>query len=222
MVSTLQIRTLPVGQLKTNCYLITDTKSSETMIIDPGDDTDYITQTVSDNKLKPVRIVATHGHFDHILAVSELKLIYKIPFLLHKADEFLLARMISSAHYFLHTQPTSQIPTIDQGLISNQLISVGTFTFSVLYTPGHTPGSICLYNKRENLLFCGDTIFADGGVGRTDFQYSAKDSLLNSLGVVLNLPLKTTLYPGHGPATTIMAEKKHHEDTFAHHSLKSV
>lgn len=207
MIATLKIRTLIVGQLKTNCYLVTDTKSNETIIIDPGDDTDYITQTVSDCKLTPILLLATHGHFDHILALSELKLIYKIPFLMHKTDEFLLARMISSAGFFLHSKPTSQIPTVDRALSDKMLLSVGTITFKVLHTPGHTPGSICLYNEKLAILFSGDTLFASG-VGRTDFQYSSAEKLKNSLTQLFSLPENTVVYPGHGLSSTIEAEKK--------------
>src|SRR3989344_5632855 len=94
----ISIKRLQVGQLKTNCYLVIE--DDKCVIIDPGDDADYIQRIITDEGVKPIKIIATHGHYDHILAVAELKLAYGVPFLMHKADEFLLARMQSSAKRF--------------------------------------------------------------------------------------------------------------------------
>jgi hydroxyacylglutathione hydrolase len=186
------IETLVVGQMATNCYLVNG------IIIDPGDDAEYI---ISHCKTKPVTIVATHGHFDHILAAYALQLAYNIPFIMHEADAFLLQTMQSSAKHFLHitTDPPPKITKYIEGGDT-----IGDFT--VMHTPGHTPGSICLYSKKENVLFSGDTIFAGGAVGRTDHTYSDPLALSQSIQKILSLPPETKILSGHGDSTTIEKE----------------
>lgn len=192
------LRILPVGQLTTNCYLIFDHQTKEGLIIDPGDDADYIMRIIADEQLKPLKILATHGHFDHILAAMELRLNYQIPFLIHKKDEFLVKNSQRSAEHFLSTEIILPPPPIDEFLKEGQKILFGKYYLQVLETPGHTPGSVCFHLKTDNLLFCGDTIFKEG-VGRTDFSYSSPDDLEKSLQKIFSLPRETTLYPGHGP-----------------------
>jgi glyoxylase-like metal-dependent hydrolase (beta-lactamase superfamily II) len=196
----LKIKTLPVGQLATNCYLIFDDKTpGEAIIIDPGGDVDYIMRVISDLEIKPVKIIATHGHFDHILAVKELKLNYKIPFLMHKNDEVLLKWIRKSCQYFCGFDP-GPAPKIDEYLDKN--LKIGSLSFEVIETPGHTPGSVTLYNKLKNIAFVGDTVFKDG-IGRYDFPYSDKEKLFKSIHKILKLPKETIIYPGHGERTTI-------------------
>lgn len=192
------LRTLPVGQLKTNCYLVFDRKSGESLIIDPGDDADYIIRILADEKLKPLKILVTHGHFDHLLAATELKFAYGIPFLIHQRDEFLVKNLQKSARYFLKTREIDPPPSIDKFLNEGQKILFGQYQLEVLETPGHTPGSVCFFLREKNLLFCGDTIFKDG-VGRTDFSYSSPEDLAKSIQKIHLLPSETTFYPGHGP-----------------------
>jgi len=189
---------LIVGQLATNCYLIFD-ESKKTIIIDPGDDGDYIIQKITELNLTPKFIIATHGHFDHILAATEIKFAYNIPFLMHKNDLFLLKHAPESAKYFLGLNIDPIInpnPFIRQG----DLIKIGRMKIKVMETPGHTPGGISLYIN--NYLFSGDVIFADG-VGRTDFKYSSKKDLNKSIKKLHKLPLKTIIYPGHGEETSM-------------------
>jgi len=200
---------LPLGQLQTNCYLVIDKKSSKAIIIDPGDDADYVERIIADKNCKPLQIVATHGHFDHILAVTELKLAYKIPFLINKKDEFLVGRMQDSAIHFLGIN-VDPPPSID-GFITQKEITVGGNKLQVIETPGHTPGSICLYSKVDEVLIAGDLIFADGGVGRTDFSYSNHEQLKDSLTKILKLPPETKIFPGHGQATTVGHESQFHQ-----------
>jgi len=193
----LKIKTLPVGQLKTNCYIVYDERTLEALIIDPGDDADYIGRIISDFNLSPRKIIATHGHFDHILAVTELKLNYNIPFLIHKADEFLIKNMKSSAKHFIGI--TTDPPPIANSFFSdNNKIQVGSSTLTVIHTPGHTPGSVCLNFEEGNILFVGDLIFENGAVGRTDFSYSDQKDLNNSISKILKLDKYTTVYCGHG------------------------
>ncbi len=196
----IKIRRLPVGQLQTNCYLVIE--GEEVLIIDPGDDADYIMRIVTDEDVKPVAIVATHGHYDHVLAVTELKFSYQIPFLMHKKDEFLLRRMRSSAAHFgrIIADPPAKI---DKYLKEDISLKIGNYKLKIVVTPGHTPGSISLYSKRSKAVFVGDLMFAQGAVGRTDFAYSNHADLVKSLNKILKLPKETKVYCGHGEETTI-------------------
>ena len=201
----MKIITLPVGQLQTNCYLYYDEKTRKSLIIDPGDDADYISRIISDRSLSPQLIVATHGHFDHIMAVFELKLAYKIPFKISYRDNFLGKNMSSSARHFISIDGGPS-PTADANLVNNEKIKIGSSRLTVIETPGHTPGSVCLYDSNNGVMFTGDTLFAEGGIGRTDFSYSNHQQLLSSLKKIFRLPPHTLIYPGHGNSSTLAEE----------------
>ncbi len=173
------VETLVVGQMATNCYIVIDKNKS--IIIDPGDDAEYI---ISHLTTKPTMIVATHGHFDHIMAAYALQLAYNIPFYIHDDDIFLLSRMQSSAKHFLGIQEIDPPPVPSK---------IGNLPF--IHTPGHTPGSICL--QFNDILVVGDTMFANG-VGRTDFSYSDRQKLTVSLKKIMSFPKDTRILPGHG------------------------
>lgn len=205
----LQIKTLTVGQMQTNCYLVFDTGTKDCLIIDPGDDADYITRIILDLKLKPQKIIATHGHFDHILGATELKLSFKIPFYIHKNDVFLVKSMQKNAKYFLGIE-VDPPPVVDGYINNKDNAEVGEKKLTILETPGHTPGSICLYAKEANFLLSGDTLFAKGGLGRTDFSYSSRKLLTESLKTIFRLPLKTAIYPGHGNKSELVIERTYH------------
>ncbi len=209
MTSQVEIITLIVGQMQENCYLVYDSKSLDTVIIDPGDDADYIERIIADNKLIPRCIISTHGHFDHIMAVTELKLAYNIPFLIHKNDEFLVKDMQSSAKYFLRIT-TDPPPQIDEYLNENKLLTINNQQLTIIHTPGHTPGSCCFYLRKEAILFTGDLVFADGGVGRTDFSYSDIEKSKKSIKKIFSLPPKTQILPGHGRSSTLVEESKYY------------
>lgn len=202
----MEMEKLVVGQMAENCYLVYDEVNREAVIVDPGDDGDYLMRKIADLKLKPLLILATHGHFDHVLAVLELKLAYHIPFLIHQADVFLLKLAQQSAKHFLGIK-VDPVPLPDRFLKSGGEIKFGHEKLKIMETPGHTPGSVCLYAPRHpelgsGSIFTGDTIFADG-VGRTDFSYSSKSDLQKSLEKILKLSDNTLVYPGHGEETTI-------------------
>jgi len=201
----IDIITLKVGQLQTNCYLVSDRESKDTIIIDPGDDVDYIIQTISSNSLTPRIILATHGHFDHIMAAWEIQQIYKIPFWVNRLDLFLLDNMAKSANYFLKLK-TGPPPIVSQKLFDKKIFQFEKIKLTLLPSPGHTPGSFCFYLKSENILFSGDTIFAGGVVGRTDFSYSQKNDLKKSIEKILILPRQTKILPGHGIPSSIRKE----------------
>ncbi len=191
------IKKLVVGQLQTNCYLVFDRSTSKAIIIDPGDDVDYIFQTIADLNLKPIKIIATHGHFDHLLAVKELKLAYKIPFLMHKKDEVFLKRMRRSCKFFNNFDPGPP-PKVDKYLKEKDKLTIGHQSLDIIATPGHTPGSLSLYSNEANILFVGDLIFAGNGVGRTDSPYASQTDLKKSIKKILKLPKNTAVYSGHG------------------------
>lgn len=199
----LTIRTLTVGDLESNCYLVSDSISRDTLIIDPGDDADFITDTITNEKLKPIAIILTHGHFDHVLGCLELKLNFDIPIYLHKNDEKLYTSANQSALHWLKKK-TLKVPPINRFIKEGNEIKVGEEKLIVIETPGHTPGSVCLYDGNK-YLFTGDTLFKDA-VGRTDFSYSKPLQLIKSLAKIKKLPPETIVYPGHGEPTTTTKE----------------
>ena len=203
------IKILTVGQLSTNCYIVWDRVTLEAMIIDPGDDADYIAQILLELKVFPRFIIATHGHFDHILGVFALQSMFNIPFYIHADDIFLLQSMTKSATYYLRIPQVDPAPKNPISLVDGQAFSIGKSIFTVMTTPGHTPGSICLFENTNKVLFTGDTLFANGAVGRTDHRYSSPLTLHDSLERIFSLPNETALLSGHGEATTIGAERKH-------------
>ena len=211
MTSQVEIITLVVGQMQENCYLFYDSQSLDTLIIDPGDDADYIERIIADNKLQPTQIIATHGHFDHIMAVTELKLAYNIPFRIHKNDEFLVKNMQNSAKHFLGIDADPP-PIVDEFINPKSRINIGNNYLQIIEVPGHTPGSIYLYSKADNVLFTGDLLFADGAVGRTDFSYSNVNELQKSLRKIFKLPPQTQIFPGHGRSSTLEEEITHYNN----------
>lgn len=207
------VEILEVGQLKTNCYLVFDEKSREALIIDPGDDAEFIMAKIKDLDLKPKAILATHGHFDHVLAVTELKLAYKISFYLNYQDKVILDRMKNTAKYFLHLDVGPK-PFIDKYLKDKDIISLSDLKLQVLESPGHTPGGICLYCVLENFILTGDTIFANGAFGRTDLQGGDEKIIKKSIKKILSFPENTIVYSGHGESTTIKNERKYYDFKF--------
>jgi hydroxyacylglutathione hydrolase len=194
----LKIIRLEVGELKANCYLVYDAKTKDCVIIDPGDEAEFIETKIAENDLNPVLIVSTHGHFDHVLASLELKLAYQIPFLVSEKDNFLLNRAKATANYFKISQ--ENLKTVaDKFLENSDQIVLGQEKLKVVETPGHTPGSVSFYSPKNKILFAGDLFFADGSLGRYDHKYSSREKLLNSVKRLLKLPHDVIVYCGHGP-----------------------
>lgn len=192
--------------MKSNCYLVYQPKTFHAFIIDPGDDDEYIIGKISQLNLKPKLILMTHGHFDHLMAAYALQTHYKIPVRLHKNDTFLVQQMSSSAKHFLGFDPGPP-PVLDQNYLKTETLKLAGITFDIIESPGHTPGSICLYSQKNHCLFSGDLIFTRGGLGRYDFSYSDKNQLLSSVQRILKLPLETIVYPGHGDSFSLKKEK---------------
>ena len=201
--------TLVVGQMATNCYILFDSRFRKAVVIDPGEDDEYIASTLARESLTLSMILLTHAHFDHILAAYSLEVRFGVSTHMHKLDNFLLKRMQSSTEYFLGFKPPD-LPPQNINYYDGNAILLGDCRIDVLETPGHTPGSVSLYIRKEQMLFCGDLLFARGVVGRTDFVYSNIDDLHKSLHLVLGLPSNIVVYPGHGESTTIGEERRFH------------
>ncbi len=206
---------LILGQLETNCYLVWDEETKEGLVIDPADDGVGISEEIESKGIKLVGVVMTHGHFDHSLAALDLKLMYKVPIYLSGKDKFLLDRQEETAKHFLKMKiETPNIVKIDKDLDEIAEIEIGKEKLRVIKTPGHTPGSVCLYFKptlpsleKGGLLFSGDTLFKDLR-GRTDFKYGSTKKIFESLRKLMELPEDTEVFSGHGEATTIGREKQ--------------
>lgn len=200
----MQIRQFSLGVLQTNCYFVS--YNHDLLIIDPGDSADFILEEIQRNNLDPVAFLATHGHFDHILAVGELQLSFKVPLYISKKDLFLVKRLNETARYFLHYDPGAIKPSIVQELKSETLL-LGSFSLEVIPTPGHTQGSRSFYFKNENALFTGDTLLKEG-IGDYSHKYSSFSELKKSIQHLFRFPDETIVYPGHGASTTIADEKE--------------
>lgn len=201
--------TFPVGPLQCNCTVLGDVVSGEAMVVDPGGDITKILAVLSRNGLHLKSIVVTHAHLDHIAGAATLRDLTGAPVLYHTADLALVAVMDQQAAWM--GVPVPEVKPPDQDLQANSSLQLGPQRVDVLHTPGHTPGSICLYLPQSELLLAGDTLFR-GGVGRTDLWGGDTTQLLRSLQrELLHLPEGTLVIAGHGPSTSIGFEKEHNQ-----------
>ncbi len=190
-------QTFVLGMLSTNCYVANCNETQEAIIIDPG--LDYSSEAkpifnyIVEKALKIKFIVNTHGHPDHIRGDGLFKRTYGVPICIHAEDAHLIR------------DPETDIPPPNVLLKNGDKIRFGTETLRVIHTPGHTPGGVSLVG--ENLVFTGDTLFA-GSIGRTDFQGGSDSDMRLSLKKLLSLPDSFTVYPGHGPRSTIGEERR--------------
>ena len=188
-----------------NTFLITDPGTRDTIIIDPGSNHEKIIQAIEENNLRPIAILATHGHIDHVIGTHPIKEKYKIPFYIHPADVQFLT---PEAHTFLEPYMDTwkiTIPKPDKHLTEGPL-EIGSIKLEVIHTPGHTPGGVSIYTGDK--LFTGDTIFRLS-IGRTDFGGNIEE-LINSIhNKIFKLSKNTIIYPGHGEETTVEHEIQH-------------
>lgn len=197
---------LAVGPLASNCVVLGDAASREAVVIDPGDEAARILDTVSRHHLTVTRIVATHGHFDHVGALAEVKLATGAPAAMHASDLVMYERLREQTAWFGMEPP--KLASIDQELHDGETLRVGAVEFTVLHTPGHTPGSIGLWFPSEKTLASGDTLFRES-IGRTDLPGGDGRGILVSIREkFLPLPDDTVVIPGHGPTTTMAHEKR--------------
>jgi hydroxyacylglutathione hydrolase len=197
-----KIHTIVVGDLQTNCYILQSNTAA--IIIDPGDEPERIIRFIHDIKVKPIQIIATHTHFDHVLGVDTIRAKLKIPFLIHHDDLSMLESMQSRVRQFMRFEAPPP-PKVDGYLKDRDSLKVGDETIQILHTPGHSPGSISL--SGEGYVFSGDALF-NQSIGRTDLPGGDLQTLTRSIREQLfKLDENTTVYPGHGPETTIGDEK---------------
>lgn len=193
---------LPIGLVNSNIYLVYDESQRAGIIVDTGGDHQLVTPEIDKRQLEIRYILNTHGHFDHVAANAQLKAEYNVPLGIHPADRELLLSGGGAALFGLAHMPS---PPPDLELTADFTLQVGDLELQVIHTPGHTPGSICLYLPGEEALLTGDTLFA-GSVGRTDLPGGSAQQLNTSLRQLLALPAETKIYPGHGPQSTLARE----------------
>ena len=199
----MNIQKIVVGQLEVNCYIISDDSESDALIIDPGDESERIIDLIDSSGLKPKYILFTHAHYDHVCAVRELHDRYKALIVMHEQEKEtyrMTAQLCISWGYEAEDFP-------DAGLVvkDGDILSVGDMPLTVIHTPGHTPGSICVYG--ENTLFTGDTLFK-GSAGRTDLPGGNFGLLSRSLRRLMLLPPETAVMCGHDDETSIADEMR--------------
>ena len=188
----MQISVLPLGDLGANCYVVADEATGRCAIVDPGDDGAAVAQWLEQQQLTPAYLFLTHGHYDHVGGVADLRAEYPdLPVYIHTADTALPPQL---------SRGLSWTNTYGEG----DTISMDGIIFRVLSTPGHTPGSVCLV--AGTLLLSGDTLFA-GSCGRTDFPGGSWQQMLASLKKLAQLEGDYTVLPGHGGATTLQTER---------------
>lgn len=197
------IKKVVVGGLETNCYIVADPDSKDAAIIDPGSDGSGIEREIERYGLNIKCVINTHGHGDHISSNGK----FKAPIYIHRLDADFLrnSKLNMSASFGFSIKSPEASRILEEG----DVITLGACKLKVIHTPGHTPGSISLLGR--GFVFTGDTLFM-GGVGRTDFPYGSKEKLIDSIREkLLVLDDKTVVYPGHGPSSTIGAEKLRNE-----------
>jgi glyoxylase-like metal-dependent hydrolase (beta-lactamase superfamily II) len=197
---------LPVGQLQCNCSILGDETSREAIVVDPGADIPRILAVLAKHQLTLQRIVITHAHIDHIAGAAELKRLTGAPILYNQADLPLVAIMDVQAGWLGIRTPEVAAP--DQDLPDGATVQIQGITAHVHYTPGHTPGSICLHLPEAGLLLAGDTLFHHS-IGRTDLPGGDHKQLIHSIRTsLLSLPEMTIVIPGHGGSTSIGEERE--------------
>lgn len=201
------VQGLTVGLLQENCYILGCEKSHRGVIIDPGDNARGILRQVEQLGLTIEKIINTHAHFDHVLAVNAIKAATGAPFYLHKADLPVLHDVPERVALWLDSE-VDPIDDPDEFLEHGQEIAVGDELLEVRFTPGHAPGHVVFVHHDSEQVFGGDTLF-QGSIGRFDLPGADGPLLLKSIREqLLTLPDEYTVHPGHGPATTIGHERQ--------------
>jgi glyoxylase-like metal-dependent hydrolase (beta-lactamase superfamily II) len=198
---------IAVGPLQCNCYILGCEKTREALVIDPGDEVHLILPLLQKHGLNVKYILSTHAHIDHVGDLEKLKVKTGAQTLLHERDLPLYQNLPVQASWL--GVETPEMTQIDNLIQEGDKIGFGEHSGEILFTPGHTPGSLCLHLPGQmNLLFAGDTLF-HRSIGRTDLWGGSYEHIIQSIRrKLLVLDEKTIVYPGHGPATTIEEEKR--------------
>ena len=203
----LQLEMLVLGMAQTNCYLAMNRDTRELLIVDPAGEAVRIVRRIDEMEAVPAAILLTHGHFDHIGAVKELKERYHIPAYIHTADRELMQDEQLNGSLMLIGRGISA--SADRVLTDGEKVSLAGFDIQVIHTPGHTAGGACYYIEDEKTLFSGDTLFCCS-VGRTDLPTGSMAKLRASIHEKLFvLPEDVKVYPGHDVTTSIGYEKRY-------------
>jgi hydroxyacylglutathione hydrolase len=199
-------KVFPVGPLQCNCSVIGDEQTHEAMVIDPGDQIEDILKILKAENLTLKQIVVTHAHIDHVGGAMKLKAATGAPILMNQNDEALL-KMLDMQATWIGMRPPGAVH-VDDAVSEGRILQVGNLSSTVIHTPGHTEGSICLYFPEQKTLIAGDTLFA-GSIGRTDLPGGSYEKIMRSLhNQLLQLPDETQVVPGHGLMTTIGEERE--------------
>ena len=199
--------TLPVGMLQVNCYILGCERTGQGIVVDPGDKPGAILGALKRHGLTLTAILGTHAHFDHLLAGRPLQEATGAPFYLHPADRPLVAAMQRTCMAWLGYDP-GEPPTVDHDLTPGETLQFGDIRLEVRHTPGHSPGGVTFVDHANRRALTGDALFA-GSIGRTDFPGSDHATLLRSIErEILSLPDDYAAHSGHGPATTVGAERR--------------
>ncbi len=206
------VKTFECNQLQENTYVVSD-DTRECVIIDCGayfeDEHQAIQQYIEAQQLKPVHLLATHGHFDHNYGNDFIFKTYGLKVEISADDAFLINDLPGQFESMIGIPLHRQYPEVGHFFEEGETISFGNHKFEILKTPGHTPGGVTYYNKEEGIAFSGDTLFRMS-IGRTDFDHGSYQDITNSLHQVLaKLPPETVVFCGHGPKTTIGEEVRY-------------
>jgi len=205
-LSNMKLETIVVGDFAVNCYIYFSEESKSGIIIDPGADPDQIIKKVDSLGIKLMAILLTHGHCDHIGAVADIKERYEIPIYIGKGEELLLKDTTENGSALLGQPFTA--PDADFLFEDETPYSFGDISLRVLFTPGHSRAGVCFLDETEGILFCGDTLF-QSSIGRTDLPGGSFKTLIDSIQKkILPLPDGIVCLPGHGPSTTVGAERR--------------
>lgn len=200
------LETFAVGLLECNCTLLGDPEAGEAIVIDPGDEVGRIHERLTKLGLKLKQILITHAHIDHVGGALKLKRLSGAPILMNEADLPLLKIMREQAAWLGVPEPETAAP--DASLADGMHVGLERYPATALHTPGHTEGSVCLHFAPMKTVFAGDTLFA-GSIGRTDLPGGNSRQIIRSIeSRLLTLPDETRIVPGHGPETTIGAERE--------------
>lgn len=208
----LNIKTFICNLLAENTYVVSD-ETKECVIIDCGayyeEERKAITQYIDQTGLIPVRLISTHGHFDHNYGIDTIHEAYGLKVEVAAEDEFLITDLPGQFKSVVGVSLDRKFPPVGRFFGVDEVIRFGNHELKVLKTPGHTPGGVLFYCEQERIVFTGDTLFKMS-IGRTDFERGSYDDLMRSLHeVVAKLPPETRVYSGHGPQTTIADELRY-------------